>query len=152
MEGIAVENLQLWYEAFWYVVSGFAISSAGLAFLRFRLLPSRVESKVTEPPRFSRTDLAMGGLIVTGLVALVGLVTGLAYMELMEIDDTNISSLWYMALWCVTAGVAALCAGLACLRCRLFLTLAWIVCRMLLRAGHNRNPADSGAGIQCGGL
>ena len=86
--GIAEENFHLWYSAFWYVFCGFTVSSAALAFLRFHLLPSRLKNNAAESPR-----LAMGGLIVTGLVALVGLVTALAYMELLDIDDTDISNL-----------------------------------------------------------
>ena len=126
-EATAKENINLWYEAFRFVLSGFAVLSASLLLLRLRLLPSYRSENDTESPRFSRIDIAVGGLIVAELVGLVVLVTALAYMEWLDIEDPDISNLWGLALWCALAGMVALAASLACLRFRLFLTLAWIV-------------------------
>jgi acyl carrier protein len=129
LEDLADQNIHLWYKALCYVLSGFTALSAVLVFLRFSLLPSRLKDNVTETEsaRLSRMDMAMGGLLVTELVALIALVTALAYFEWLDIVDPDISNFWNLAIWCAAAGMAALSAGLACLRFRLFLTLAWIV-------------------------
>ncbi len=122
LEDLADENIHLWYKALCYVLSAFAVLSAVLVFLRFSLLPSRLKDNHTESARLSRMDMAMGGLIVTGLVALIVLVTALAYFEWLDIVDPDISNFGNLAIWCAAAGIGALSAGLACLRFRLFLT------------------------------
>ena len=127
MEGTGEENLNLWYKALRYVLSAFAVLSASLVFLRLRLQPSHRSDNDTDSPRFSRIDIAVGGLIISELVALVVLVTALAYMEWLDIEDPDISNWWGLALWCALSGMVALSATLASLRLRLFLTLAWIV-------------------------
>jgi hypothetical protein len=134
LEDLADENIHLWYKALCYVLSAFAVLSAVLVFLRFSLLPSRLKDNDTESARLSRMNMAMGGLIVTELVALIVLVTALAYFEWLDIVDPDISNFGNLAIWCAAAGMGALSAGLACLRFRLFLTLAGIVaaCSLVL--------------------
>ncbi len=134
LEDLADENIHLWYKALCYVLSAFAVLSAILVFLRFSLLLSRLKDNHTESARLSRMDMAMGGIIVTGLVALIVLVTALAYFEWLDIVDPDISNFGNLAIWCAAAGMGALSAGLACLRFRLFLTLAGIVatCSLVL--------------------
>jgi hypothetical protein len=124
LQEIGDEYINLWYRTLWYGLAGVAVLSGAVAFLRVRLLPSRrVEN---EPQRRDWVNIAISGLILTGLVAFFGLVTALAYIALHDIADADIN-LWQMAFWCALAGVATLLAGLACLASRLFLTLAWIV-------------------------
>jgi hypothetical protein len=133
LEDLADENIHLWYKALCYVLSAFAVLSAVLVFLRFSLLPSRLKDNHTESARLSRMDMAMGGLIVTGLVALIVLVTALAYFgknildrprrELVVFDSWNWDTLCEKRLstsktsrtaansWLSFAGLMALCVA-----------------------------------------
>jgi len=114
------KDINLWYNAFWYVLAGVAVLSVGLACLRFRLMSSRQVKNAAESRRSGWMNIAMSGLILAGLVALFGLITALVYVELSDIADEDIN-LGYMAFWCALAGMVSLSAVLACLRWRLFL-------------------------------
>jgi acyl carrier protein len=131
LEGIADEYISAWFKALWYTLAGILVLSADLAALRFRLVPSRQAQSDAGSQRRGWSNLATSGFVLVGLATIFAMIAALAYMQLLDIlgsGDEDINPLWYMAFWYVPVGVggAALSAGFACIRFRLFLTLTWI--------------------------
>jgi acyl carrier protein len=128
-------NIRIWYRALKYVVPILTTLAAGLIWLRFRLLRFGQLPNHGQWQRHPWTNFAVSGLVLLGLVVFIARVTGLVYVLLQE-DLQEASgflglgddpSIWYVILWYVVGALAALSASLACLRLRLFLTLAWVV-------------------------